>query len=95
MPVRKAGPVEAGTSKSVVAAVADGTIDPAISAGPVAILLVLARRVDLDSDRDTVSVPAYLRACEALRLTPSSRVEKKAGQPVGKLASIRSLRSGA
>lgn len=44
---------------------------------------------------DNVSIPAYLKYCEALRLTPASRgVVVGENEAKGKLANLRSLRGG-
>lgn len=108
------GVVLAETDKSIAAAIKDKTIDPAISAGPIAALRELAARIDgLDLDeyeargievtsemltaaiKDNVSLPTYLKACEALRLTPASRANLQEAKGGGALGKIRGGRASA
>jgi hypothetical protein len=73
-----------------------------LDAGAVAVLLELARQIEVMADNgglredgklDNVSIPTYLRFCESLGLTPAGRVklgvEKPSAGPVGKLASLK------
>jgi hypothetical protein len=95
------------TDRSIKAATDDKTLDPDVSAGPVAALRELARRIDAVSDpaldaevraalmsKDNVTLPTYLKACAELRLTPASRLgrqEERPEAPVGKLGKLQSI----
>lgn len=75
----------------------------AMDAGAVAVILQLAGAVDYllgheglteSGKLDNVSVPTYLRYCDALGLTPAGRVklaETAQKEPDGKLAKLRSI----
>lgn len=67
-----------------------------LDAGPVAALRALAVRVGTaDPEKDNVTLPTYLKFCDALRLTPASRgVTVGESEAKGKLANLRSLRGG-
>lgn len=67
-----------------------------LDAGAVAALRVLAARMATsDPDKDNVTIPTYLKFCDALRLTPASRgVTVGESEAKGKLANLRSLRGG-
>lgn len=93
------------TDASIKAATHLGQMD----AGAVAVLRSLARTIDAISDGaqaadddgrprslDNVTVPTYLKACDALGLTPAGRVrlEEKKEPAGGKLAQLRSVNSG-
>ena len=67
-----------------------------LDAGAVAALRALAVRVGTaDPEKDNVTLPTYLKFCEALRLTPASRgVTVGESEAKGKLANLRSLRGG-
>lgn len=90
------------TNESVQAAKREGLIT-AMDEGVVAVLLQMAERLDhedwpvIDGKLDNVTQPTYLRACEALGLTPSGRkaldAKKEAGQG-GKLAQLRAVQGG-
>jgi hypothetical protein len=77
----------------------------AINAGPVAALLALAQRIDVlianqgsdESGRlDNVSIPTYLKYCQALGLTPEPDVlEKQAAQSKPKSAIERFMEAQA
>lgn len=82
------------TNISIAAALADGTLDVEIMAGPIAMLREVAARVDAASPRDNVSLPTYLRACDAMHLTPASRAERKKEPTGGKLAQLRAVQGG-
>lgn len=94
------------TDVSIAAAVRDLTLDPIISAGPIAALRELATRVDAASDpdldsvdrttlwvKDNVSLPTYLKACAELKLTPASRLDVKKEPAGGNLAKLRSIKT--
>ena len=50
-------------------------------AGAVATLRALADRIDQGDARDNVSIPTYLKFCEALGLTPASRMARSSQTP--------------
>lgn len=87
------------TNASVGAAIADGSLDPKVSAGPIAALRKLAEQIDhpdfpvVDGRLDNVSIPTYLKYCESLALTPAGRVKlgEKKEAPGGKLGKLRSI----
>lgn len=87
------------TEASIKAAKHLGLLD----AGAVEVLRHLARTVDAIDDGavddngkprslDNVTIPTYLKACDALGLTPAGRVrlDEKKEAPGGKLAHLRS-----
>lgn len=86
------------TKRSLAATKAEHT--PA-DEGARATLLVLAEQVDYlrahdwltpTEKLDNVTIPTYLRYCDALHLTPASRArkdEKSEGKAAGKLASMK------
>jgi hypothetical protein len=82
----------AQTDRSVAAAVADGTLDAEVSAGPIEALREIARLIDA-GNANYVTVPAYQNGCAALRITPATRDKPKEGAG-GKLADIRAIRGG-
>lgn len=67
-----------------------------LDAGAVAALRALADRVaKTDPEKDNVSLPSYLKYCEALKLTPASRgVTVGESDAKGKLAQMRLVRGG-
>lgn len=67
-----------------------------LDAGAVAALRALAARVaTADPEKDNVTLPSYLKYCEALRLTPASRgVTVGESDAKGKLAQMRLVRGG-
>lgn len=87
------------TDRSIAAAIADGTLDPELSAGPIAALRLVATQLDhpdfpiVEGKLDNVSLPTYLRYCQDLRLTPASRGEAKKEGAGGKLAKLRAVES--
>lgn len=97
--------VFAATEASIAAATHLGPMD----AGSVEVLRSLARTIDAINDGahaadengkprslDNVTVPTYLKACDALGLTPAGRVrlEEKKEPAGGKLAQLRSVNGG-
>lgn len=94
--------VEDATRRSIKAAHDLDDLD----AGAVAVLLELARAIDVmaandglrpDGKLDNVSVPTYLRFCESLGLTPAGRArltEKKPEGAGGKLAVLQGQAQG-
>jgi hypothetical protein len=75
--VGRSRPVREATEASIAAAVAAGTLDTAVAAGPLAALLGMADRMDRPGwpivERgkfDNVTEPTYLRLCVQLGLTP-------------------------
>lgn len=61
-------------------------------------LLKLAEKIDAMDEagkNDIVSIPAYLKFCEALHLTPASRakVPQKPEAPVGKIDELKAKRA--
>lgn len=85
------GLVEA-TERSIKAATHLTDLD----AGAVAALRALALRVaTVDPDKDNVTIPTFLKYCEALKLTPASRgVTVGESDAKGKLAQMRLVRGG-
>ena len=95
--------VLAATEASIAAATHLGVLD----AGAIEVLRHLARTIDAiadgsdvdDSDKpkslDNVTIPTYLKACDALGLTPAgrTRLDEKKESPGGKLALLRSANS--
>lgn len=66
-----------------------------LDAGAVAALRRLALLMDELDPKDNVTIPTYLKYCDALRLTPASRgVVVGESEAKGKLANLRSLRGG-
>lgn len=66
-----------------------------LDAGAVAALRRLALLMDELDPKDNVTIPTYLKYCDALRLTPASRgVVVGENEAKGKLANLRSLRGG-
>lgn len=72
-------------------------------AGPVAALKTLAWLID-EAQRSsmndlqkatTTTIPMYLKACDALQITPASAPEKSKGGGGGKLSHLRAVRPGA
>ena len=94
-------PVLDQTQRSINAAIADGSLDASISAGPIAAVLKVAEAID-DPDfpyaggrLDNVSLPTYLKYCDALGLTPAARKGQSASDAKGgKLAQLRSIEGG-
>jgi len=92
--------VLAATEASIAAASHLGVLD----AGAIEVLRHLARTIDAiadgdDEDKpkslDNVTIPTYLKACDALGLTPAgrTRLDEKKESPGGKLALLRSANS--
>jgi len=94
--------VEGATKRSLAAARADHT---AADDGARAAVLVLARQVDYliahdwaapTGRLDNVTLPTYLRYCDALHLTPASRAradkDEQGGKAAGKLSSMKRQR---
>lgn len=93
--------VLAATKRSLAASKDEHT---AADDGARATLLVLAKQVDYliahdwltpTEKLDNVTIPTYLRYCDALHLTPASRAKKddaKGGKEAGKLSSMQSRR---
>ena len=67
-----------------------------LDAGAVAALRALAVRLGTtDPEKDNVTLPTYLKYCEALKLTPASRgVTVGESDAKGKLAQMRLVRGG-
>lgn len=91
-PVEEEGPILAATRRSV----AEADL-PERFAGAVEVLLDLAALIDAQVDGvgpsgklDNVSVPTYLRYCDALGLTPAAeaRMGSTVEEPDGKLAEL-------
>lgn len=93
--------VAQATERSIAAATHLTEMD----AGALAALRGLAEAIDYlldhggvnaDGKFDNVSVPTFLRYCEALGLTPSgrTRLEQEKGPAGGKVAKLRSLHAG-
>ena len=91
------------TEASIQAARSTGALEDA-DAGALAALRRIARQIDAQSNTgltpdgklDNVSIPTYLKYCDALGLTPAGRLklgEKKEG-PGGKLAQLRAVHGG-
>lgn len=94
------------TEAAVAAAKKSGMLG-ASDAGAVAVLLHMATQIDAqvdgltpDGKLDNVSVPTYLKFCDALGLTPTSRKRLTADAPVerassgGKLSQLKSIAGG-
>jgi hypothetical protein len=83
------GPVRRATDLSIRAATHLDDADK----GAVAALRMLADRLDNLPEQDNVSVPTFLRYCEALGLTPVGRkgIEAKKEAAGGKLAQLRAV----
>lgn len=87
------GAVQEGTEVTLGLAVHLTDLD----AGAVAALRELARRIDAGNEKDNVSLPMYLKYCEALGLTPAVRSKQPAapaangGSGGSKLAHLRSV----
>lgn len=65
-----------------------------LDAGAVAALRRLASLMDELDPKDNVTIPTYLKYCDALKLTPASRgVEVTESKARGKLATMRAARS--
>ena len=65
-----------------------------LDAGAVAALRRLASLMDELDPKDNVTIPTYLKYCEALKLTPASRgVEIAESKARGKLATMKAARS--
>lgn len=89
--------VWAATRVSVDRAVSAGTLDPTLSAGPIAAVLLVAEQLDhpdfpvIDGRLDNVSLPTYLRYCQALGLVPAVETSGKEAKGGSKLAELRSI----
>lgn len=91
------GEIEEATESALTAATHLTDMD----AGAVEVLRHVARQIDLQSEGgltpdgklDNVSVPTYLKYCEALGLTPAGRLRlgAKKEAPSGKLGNLRSV----
>jgi hypothetical protein len=85
------------TNRSIGAAIADGTLDEDISAGPIAAIRRVAEQLDdpdfpvIDGRLDNVSLPTYLRYCAEMHLTPASRPEKKPEGAGGTIAHLQAV----
>lgn len=93
--------VETATRKALKAA--EGQLRD-IDAGAAAVLVELARQIDVMADNnglredgklDNVSVPTYLRYCESLGLTPAGRTKLPQGKKEtgGRLAQLRAVQA--
>ena len=82
----------AATERSIRAATHLTDLD----AGAVAALRALAIRIGTtDPEKDNVTLPTFLKYCEALKLTPASRgVTVGESDAKGKLAQMRLVRGG-
>lgn len=99
-PARKRGYMADATGSTI--ANAAHLKDKKEFAGPVAMLKTLAWLID-EAQRSsmddlqrasTTTIPMYLKACEALQVTPVSIPEKSKGGGGGKLSHLRSVRQG-
>lgn len=83
--------IQEATERSIKAATHLTDLD----AGAVAALRRLAVAMDDLDAKDNVSIPTFLKYCEALKLTPASRgVTVGESDAKGKLAQMRLVRGG-
>lgn len=93
------GDTEASVKKSIDEAVRRGIIDPVLHAGPIEVMLNIARTIDTpgfpivgDNRYDNVSIPTLLRYMQAMGMTVQEVKQVKAPTDASPLDKARAKR---